>query len=165
MNQEIQQFKRYIEHRYPDRSTSKHYMSDLAIFSQFISPKAVAEIGGKEIDEFVQAQSDQGMKGTTINRRLSTISSFYEYVIGSGGNESLKNPVVWKRHSIRMGHHLPRDVSDEAVNKLLQSVADERDRLPFPSRAVFSLFYYCSQSSNPRSRQVLVSEIGPTSHV
>lgn len=44
-------------------------------------------------------------------------------------------------------------------------VADERDRLPFPSRAVFSPFYYCSQSSNPRSRQVLVSEIGPTSHV
>jgi integrase/recombinase XerD len=131
MYQEMQQFKRYIENRYPDRSTSKHYMSDLAIFSQFISPKPLDEIGGKEIDEFVQTQREQGLKGATINRRISTLSSFYEFLIGAGDKADLKNPVIWKRHSIRMGHHLPRDVDDEVVASLLNSIDDERDRAMF----------------------------------
>lgn len=131
MKAELSQFKRYLENRYPDRSTTKHYMSDLAIFSQFVGPKRPSEIGVKEIDDFVQAQSEQGLKGTTINRRLSAISSFYEFLIGESEAEELPNPVIWKRHSIRLGSHLPRDVSDEGVNQLLGVVDDLRDRAIF----------------------------------
>ena len=131
MKEELEKFKRYLENRYPERSTSKHYMSDLAIFSQFVSQKLPSEIKSQEIDEFVQAQSAQGLKATTINRRLSAISSFYEYQIGASDSDDLKNPVTWKRHSIRVGHHLPRDVSDQAVNELLSGVDDVRDRAIF----------------------------------
>ena len=131
MRSELKAFKKYVSNRYPGRSTNKHYMSDLAIFNEFVGDKTLSEISSQEIDKFVQAQSEQGLKATMINRRLSAISSFYEYVIGIEGNETLKNPVVWKRHSIRMGHHLPRDVSDEVVGKLLSSIDDERDRAMF----------------------------------
>ena len=131
MRSELKAFKKYVDNRYPGRSTSKHYMSALAIFNEFVGNKKLGEIRVQEIDEFVQDQSEQGLKAATINRRLSAISSFYEYVIGSGENERLQNPVVWKRHSLRMGHHLPRDVSDEAVDKLLSRVDDERDRAMF----------------------------------
>ena len=131
MRSELKAFKKYVDNRYPGRSTSKHYMSELAIFNEFVGNKKLGEIRVQEIDEFVQDQSEQGLKAATINRRLSAISSFYEYVIGSGENERLQNPVVWKRHSLRMGHHLPRDVSDEAVDKLLSRVDDERDRAMF----------------------------------
>ena len=131
MKEELAKFKQYLENRYPERSTSKHYMSDLAIFSQFVSDKSPSEIKGQEIDEFVQAQSAQGLKATTINRRLSAISSFYEYQIGASDRDDLKNPVTWKRPSIRVGQHLPRDVSDKAVNDLLSAVDDGRDRAIF----------------------------------
>jgi hypothetical protein len=32
MQAEIEKFKQYLSHRYPGRSTAKHYLSDLAIF-------------------------------------------------------------------------------------------------------------------------------------
>jgi len=131
MRQELEKFKVYLDNRYPDRSTTKHYMSDLAIFGEFVKHKSAFEIGVKEIDEFVQAQSKQGLKGSTINRRLSAISSFYEFIIGEQEGDELRNPVIWKRHSIRVGHHLPRDVSDEQVEQLLAMVDDVRDRAIF----------------------------------
>jgi integrase/recombinase XerD len=126
MQANLAKFKRYLETRYPDRSTTKHYMSDLAIFSQFIHHEPPEMITSKQLDAFVQAQRAQGLQAATINRRLSAISSFYEFLLGD--DEALQNPVVWQRHSVRLGRHLPRDVSDAVVEQLLAVVDHPRDR-------------------------------------
>jgi integrase/recombinase XerC len=128
MEATLRKFKRYLETRYPDRSTTKHYMSDLAIFSQFVKHQPPEMITAKQIDGFVQSQRKQGLQPATINRRLSAISSFYEFLIGERTDERLLNPVVWQRHSVRQGRHLPRDVSDAAVEQLLAVVDHPRDR-------------------------------------
>ena len=91
-------------------------MSDLAIFHQHFGDVAPQTITPKMIGDFVEAQSNQGLKGTTINRRLSALSSFFEFLIFEAEDESWSNPVQWKRHSIRSGHHLPRDVNDTMVS-------------------------------------------------
>jgi site-specific recombinase XerD len=106
-------------------------MSDLGIFSRFVKNKRPGEVDVKQIDEFVQAQGAQGLKAATINRRLSAISSFYEFLISENEDDDLHNPVVWKRHSNRLGRHLPRDVRDEVVNQLLAVIDDLRDRAMF----------------------------------
>ena len=41
MNAEIDKFKQYMSHRYPGSSTTKHYMSDLAIFQNFVGDMPV----------------------------------------------------------------------------------------------------------------------------
>lgn len=128
MQADLVKFKRYLETRYPDRSTTKHYMSDLAIFNQFVDHQSPETITSKQLDAFVQAQREQGLQAATINRRLSAISSFYEFLIGERTDEVLQNPVVWKRHSVRLGRHLPRDVSDAVVEQLLAVVDHPRDR-------------------------------------
>jgi site-specific recombinase XerD len=128
MKDEIEQFKQYLSHRYPGRSTTKHYMSDLALFRQFVGEVTPKEINVKVIDQFVQSQSEQGLKPATINRRLSVISSFFEYLINEKEEEQWRNPVHWRRHSIRPGQHLPRDVSDQTVQALLSVMEDRRDR-------------------------------------
>lgn len=128
MQADLARFKRYLGTRYPDRSTPKHYMSDLAIFNQFVHDQSSETITSKQLDAFVQAQREQGLQAATINRRLSAISSFYEFLIGEGTDEVLQNPVVWKRHSVRLGRHLPRDVSDAIVAQLLAVVDHPRDR-------------------------------------
>jgi site-specific recombinase XerD len=128
MKDEIEQFKQYISHRYPGRSTTKHYMSDLALFRQFVGEVTPKEINVKVIDQFVQSQSEQGLKPATINRRLSVISSFFEYLINENEEQQWRNPVHWWRHSIRPGQHLPRDVSDQTVEALLVVMEDRRDR-------------------------------------
>jgi len=127
----IDRFKHYVEQRYPDRSTSKHYMSDLAIFHQHIGDVQPQTITPTMVSDFVETQSNQGLKGSTINRRLSALSSFFGFLIFEAEDDNWSNPVQWKRHSIRSGHHLPRDVSDQTVSQFLAVIDDPRDRAIF----------------------------------
>ena len=131
MKTAIANFKAYLQRRYPDRSTAKHYLSDLTIFSQFVGEKSPREITVKTIDTFVVAQQAENLQATTINRRLSAISSFFEFLIVEVEDDTWQNPVRWKRHSVRTGHRLPRDLSDDLAQTFLTSVADERDRAIF----------------------------------
>ena len=131
MKDKIDRFKQYVEQRYPDRSTSKHYMSDLAIFHRFVGDVAPQTITPKMISDFVETQSNKGLKGATINRRLSALSSFFEFLIFEAEDDDWSNPVQWKRHSIRPGHHLPRDVSDPIINQLRVVIDDPRDQAIF----------------------------------
>ncbi len=132
MNEAIAKFKSYLERRYPDRSTAKHYMNDLMIFSQFVGEDvSPQEIGSKLIDEFVQSQQQQGKKGTTINRRLASLSSFFDFLIDEAEEDNGRNPVRWKRHAVKLGRHLPRDVNDETVSRLFAVIDDRRDRAMF----------------------------------
>ena len=131
MNEAITKFKQYLQHRYTESSTTKHYMSDLRIFSRFVgavSPKAITP---KIIDQFVQNQSQQGKKGTTINRRLSSLSSFFEFLIDDTEDDTWSKPIRWKRHAVKIGRHLPRDVNDELVSRLFRVIDDVRDRAMF----------------------------------
>ena len=131
MKTEIANFKPYLERHHPDRSTTKHYINDLSIFSDFVGERSPREISVKTIDAFVQAQSAQNLKPATINRRLSAISSFFEYLIAEAEDDTWRNPVRWKRHRVQPGHHLPRDVSDETADRLLTVVDDPRDYAMF----------------------------------
>lgn len=81
MEKEITQFKAFLQCRYPGRSTTKHYMSDLAIFKRFVGDIPPKQVTVKTVDRFVQAQSERGLKPATINRRLSTIASFFDHLI------------------------------------------------------------------------------------
>jgi site-specific recombinase XerD len=131
MQAELARFEQYLQNRYPDRSTAKHYMSDLSIWSRFVNNRPPQEIDSNMVAEFVQEQCKQGLRASTINRRLSAISSFYTFLIDESEDDDLHNPVIWKRHSIRQGHHLPRDVSDETIHQLMAAIKDPRDRAMF----------------------------------
>ena len=91
MKDAINRFKQYVEQRYPDRSTSKHYMSDLAIFHQNVGNVHPKTITAGMISDFVEAQSNQGLKGSTINRRLSALSSFFEFLIFESEDDDWSN--------------------------------------------------------------------------
>lgn len=131
MNKAITEFQSYLQRRYPGRSTTKHYMSDLSIFHEFVGNVSPKEITPKVIDKFVQAQSQQGLKSATINRRLATLASFFDFLIDQSEDDTWHSPVRWKRHGVKQGHHLPRDVSDETVSRLFAVIDDPRDRAIF----------------------------------
>jgi integrase/recombinase XerD len=131
MQIEIARFERYLNQRYPGRSTSKHYMSDLTIFQQFTGDIIPRDVTPPMVSAFVESQSTQGLKAATINRRLSAISSFFAFLMFEAEDDTWANPVQWKHHSIRLGRHLPRDVSDETVDQLMAVMDDARDRAIF----------------------------------
>lgn len=133
MKTAIATFEKYLKRRYPDRSTAKHYLSDLKLFHQFVGEKRPREITVKTIDAFIEAQQVEGLKASTINRRLSSLASFFDYLSVEAEADDWLNPVHWKRHRVKQGRHLPRDVKDETADRLMAVIEDRRDR------AIFSL--------------------------
>lgn len=131
MGNQIEAYGKFLDTRYPNSSTSKHYISDLSVFRKFIGNQAWETVTPKTIDKFVQAQSEKQLKATTINRRLSSIASFFDFLQWENEQETLKNPVYWKRHGVKEGKRLPRDISDENVRRLFAVINNNRDKAIF----------------------------------
>lgn len=131
MDESIREFERYIGRRYPGRSTVKHYVNDLRLFARFVNNKPAAEVSRLDIDRFVEEQLAQGLAATTVNRRLASLHHFFEFAANRAGEQAGANPVTWQRHRVQEGKPLPRDVSDETIERLFACIQAARDRLMF----------------------------------
>jgi integrase/recombinase XerD len=131
MKTDLKRYVRHLELKHPNRSTKKHYASDLDIFARFINNKAAREVSVQDIDAFIEEQSRRQLKAATINRRLVAISNFFQFLIFEAEEDGWRNPVRWQRHGIRQGHHLPRDVNEETVVALWAKIRDPRDQAMF----------------------------------
>jgi integrase/recombinase XerD len=130
MKQAIERFERYIKARYPNSTTARHYVHDLRQFNQLIRklPRAVTR---EDVDRFVEDQLKRGLAATTINRRLAALHEFFEYLADETQDVEWPNPVNWKRHKVKPGEPLPRDVSDPEVERLFAQITRPRDRAMF----------------------------------
>jgi site-specific recombinase XerD len=131
MKADLERYESYLEHKHPNRSTKKHYASDLNIFVQYVGEKTPKEVRVQDVDAFIEKQSQQQLKGATINRRLVAISGFFDFLIVEAEEDGWVNPVKLKRHRIREGHHLPRDVNEDTVAALWAKIDDPRDQAMF----------------------------------
>jgi site-specific recombinase XerD len=120
-------FRQYLYRRYGERSTPKHYLSDLSIFLREVGDKPVQQVTAQDIDRFIDAQHRQNLAASTINRRLATLHTFFECLAAQVPDEAWPNPVHWRRHRVKQGHLLPRDASDAEVAKLLGVIDSSRD--------------------------------------
>ncbi|MCP4417106.1 MAG: tyrosine-type recombinase/integrase [Chloroflexi bacterium] len=131
MIQAKQRFATYLKRRYGDRSTPKHYLNDLDMFKQIVGSKNPQAVTRQDIDQFIDEQKRRGLKASTINRRLASLHTFFEYIASEDGNEALPNPVHWQRHRLQSGQSLPRDASDADVETLFAVIDDARDQAIF----------------------------------
>jgi site-specific recombinase XerD len=130
MEQAIEQFEQYIRSRYPDSTTARHYVHDLRQFGRLIDkpPRAVTR---EDIDRFVDEQLERGLAETTVNRRLAALHEFFEYLAGENEEEEWPNPMNWKRHKVKVGQPLPRDVSEGEIERLFEQTTHPRDKAMF----------------------------------
>ena len=130
MEQAIARFKRYIESRYPNSTTARHYEHDLKLFDQLIGkpPKAIT---AEDVDQFVEDQLKQGLAATTVNRRLVSVHELFEYLAEERPEEEWPNPVKWKRHKLKKGKPLPRDISEADIERLFDGITQSRDKAMF----------------------------------
>lgn len=131
MKETLMRFEAYLQRRYPDRSTAKHYMSDMRIFAQHIAWAAPSSVTAQTIDAFVAAQQARYLKPRTINRRLAALHTFFEFLALDDAWEAPSNPVNWRRHGIKEAETLPRDLSEAQVSQLFATITDLRDQALF----------------------------------
>ena len=122
-------FTRWVRRKFPETSTATHYGSDIRLFLQWIN-KPVLEVRVQDVDAYCQQCQKAGQRATTINRRLATLRTFYEW-LSLELDVSFKHPVVPRRHFIRIGKKLPRDVREDVVTKLFAHMPSARDRAMF----------------------------------
>jgi integrase/recombinase XerC len=130
MDQAIQAFESYLERRYPNSSTTKSYISDLQVFKRFVE-KAPRKVSRTDIAGFVEDQLERGLAATTVNRRLASLHHFFEFLADEADDEEWTNPVNWRWQRVKEGKPLPRDLSDQEVERLFAYIDHPRDRLMF----------------------------------
>lgn len=126
METAIAGFERYLRARYPNSSTAKHYVHDVQQLQQQIT-KAPRAITPTDITEFVEAQLAQGLAARTVNRRLSALHEFFEWLAREHDPEDWGNPVQWRQHHVKEGKTLPRDASEADLARLFAQISAPRD--------------------------------------
>lgn len=125
MNQEftqaMQRFIQHIRQHYPTSSTATHYQNDLEQFGRMVD-KAPRAVTRADVSHFVTVQLAQGLSAATVNRRLASLSSFFEFLADEANDDYWANPVVWRSHRVRQGRHLPRDLSEAVARQFWQAV-------------------------------------------
>ena len=131
-NKEIQKsFAEYLKRRYGDRSTPKHYSSDVSIFLEVVDQKSLHEVSREDIDIFVENQQAKGMSAATINRRLAALHTLFEFLASTSPYDEKPNPVQWRRHSPKQGKPIARDASDADIDLLFNQISEPRDQAIF----------------------------------
>jgi len=123
----IEAFDTYLRRRYPDRTTAKHYVSDVRIFLKGAAGP-VLTVTATHIDHFLEEQRAQQRAVTTVNRRLAALRTFFDFVGQELGQPERENLVSWRRHAMRAPKHLPRDLSDKEVARFVSVVDTTRDQ-------------------------------------
>jgi site-specific recombinase XerD len=126
---EIEQFQKWLRRKAPYSSTHIHYASDLKQFFEWLS-KPPNEITVRDVDAFIEHCQNAGYAIATVNRRLAALRSFYQYLTMMF-EDAPANPVRPKRHFIRQGQRLPRDVQDHDLERLFAFMKPPRDRAMF----------------------------------
>lgn len=126
---EIEAFVRWLRRKSPNSSTAVHYGSDLKLFFAWMD-KPCLEVKVQDIDAYIEHCQEQGHAIGTVNRRLCALRTFYQFLYVHKDRD-LRNPVIPKRHFIRPGQHLPRDIEDKDVESLFKVISNLRDRAMF----------------------------------
>ena len=126
---EIESFRKWLRRKAPHASTPKHYGNDLELFFSWLG-KECQDVKVQDIDAFIEYSQAQGHAIATVNRRLAALRSFYHF-LAIQSETALRNPVIPRRHFIRHGLQLPRDVQDETLVKLFAVIDQPRDRAMF----------------------------------
>jgi len=126
----IGRFKQYLERRFPGRRTAVDYVSDVRQFAAHCQ-KRWCEVTMHDIDQFVDQQRAAQLKPATIKRRVAALKTFFDFLAEESGDLSWPNPVRFKRHAGKQPRRLPRDVSDEALERVWGVITSPRDRAWF----------------------------------
>jgi site-specific recombinase XerC len=126
---EIDSFVAWLRRRSPQSSTAVHYASDLKLFLTWLG-KPSKQVQVRDIDAFIERCQQEGHAIASINRRLCAIRAFYQFLY-LFDEQAPVNPVIPKRHFIRRGLQLPRDVEDKVLESLFAVIPNLRDRAMF----------------------------------
>lgn len=125
--------------KYYSPHTCSNYQRDLQRFRAFLESREIAnweQAGYHEVSDYAAQRYRQGRKSRTIQRELSSLRSFYQYLIRQG---LLKQNPALEVRAPKPDKPLPKTADAETIDRLLR--ADDGDPLLLRDVAIFELIY------------------------
>jgi integrase/recombinase XerC len=96
-----------------------------------VCPKPWREVTMHDMDQFVDQQRQAKRKPATIKRRVAALKTYFDFLAEDSGELYRPNPVRFKRHAGKQPRRLPRDLSDQTVELVWNTITSPRDRARF----------------------------------
>lgn len=149
MEKVIQEFKDYLlVEKNASPNTVDGYMNDIAQFQDFLihsghskddSSVQIKQIDRLAVRSFMGFLYEKKYSGTTMRRKLSTLSSFFRFMSREG---YVKNNIAKTVPAPKMQNKLPAYFSVDEMFRLLD-LPEGVGFLPVRDRALLELFYNC----------------------
>jgi len=143
MRMTITDFLRYIatEKRY-SKHTLAAYQNDLDSFVLFLKEEFEQDdlqtVSPEMVRSWVVKMMDSGFSTRSVNRKISSLNSFYRYLIIRGVIEN--NPAK-NISTLKNAKQLPVFVAKEPINAYLEREIDEQDFTAVRNRLIIDLLY------------------------
>lgn len=126
--------KRYSEH------TILSYKNDIVQFTVFISqiPKELIQASSRDIRMWLVELMTDKQKETSVNRKLSSLKSYYRFLQKEGLLET--NPAKSVK-TLKVPSRTPEFVSENEIFKLIQSIPQPQTLEEHRNLIIFEMFY------------------------
>ena len=134
----IDDYEKNLLKKGSSKSTVSAYLADLDDFESYLKQldKPLEKAKEEDFISYSDLLSNNGKSAATINRRISSIRSFYDYLIKRGAIK--KNPCINSKAS-KIEEKEIKWLSEEKINKLVESPAS--DTSGKRDRAILELMY------------------------
>ncbi|MEG1634790.1 MAG: tyrosine-type recombinase/integrase [Rikenellaceae bacterium] len=141
----IDDFIKYIlaEKQY-SKLTARAYKDDICQFCLFMGIEDYAnfnpkEVSHKTIRSYVMAMREKGCAATTINRRISSLRSFFTYLLRA---ELVESDPTAQVTAMRTSHRLPHFVEKSKADSLLNVCTDISDDFASERDTIIMMLFY-----------------------
>ena len=121
------------------QNTLNAYRQDLSNFSNWLNPVYLEKANKINLLDYLAYRLKQGYSSRSTARSLSSLRAFYAYLLSK--SLIIENPTS-KIQSPKLGHSLPKVLSEEDVEKLINA-PNTKDPIGLRDRAMLELLYAC----------------------
>ena len=121
------------------KNTLSAYRNDIQTFSNWYKGNSLLEVERVDLLDYLAHRLKQGFSSRSTARTLSSLRAFYSHLTV---RHNLKEDPTSKVESPKLGRSLPKTLSEEEVERLIQA-PDVDDDIGLRDRAMLELIYAC----------------------
>ena len=133
----------FIDELWLEKGLSKNtltaYRNDIQAFSNWYKGNSLLEVERVDLLDYLADRLKQGFSGRSTARSLSSLRAFYSHLTV---RHNLKEDPTSRVESPKLGRSLPKTLSEEEVERLIQA-PDVDDDIGLRDRAMLELIYAC----------------------
>ncbi len=139
--------KNFIEHLVAEKRFSDHtvksYITDLKQFFDFLKNEFeitnhISEVQFQLVRAWIASMLEQGLNPRSVNRKISTLRSYYKFLIREG--KISENPML-KVIAPKLSKRLPVFIEEDQIEYLLDKIDFEEGFIGRRNKLIIELFY------------------------